>query len=576
MKKKITLAVLLNLIFGLSINAQAPSWGWAKTAGGVQEDNGKSIVTDASGNVYATGFFRSPTITFGTTTLTNADISGNTDDVFIVKYNSAGILQWALSEGGMGNDEGSGISTDVMGNVYVTGNFTSSTLNIGFVTLSNADSVSQHYDIFLAKFSNSGNVIWAKSYGGNSDDNSNGINTDIGGSTYITGTYSSDTIKFDTTVFVDMGNLDIFVTKINSFGDVVWARNAWGSAEDKSAAVTTDSMGNVGITGYFFSNTINFDGTTLFKMDTSGNDTIGFTNDLFVAKYNSIGDLLWVRSAGGIGGYYDEVSSNGIAMNKKGETYITGYFRYDTLHFDLGNNLINNNTSRDFFLAKYDTVGNVSWSLSAGDYLDDEGRGIVVDNHGDVLVTGYYDNGNITFGTTTLTTTGFDSEVFVVKYDSLGSAYWAVTAGGVNGDFGNSVATFGTNNIYVTGQYYSPNASFDSFNINDAGLADIFIARIYPVTSVGIVDSKEKNKGLMVYPNPSVDFSIISYSLNKASSIELNIYNELGEVVASIVKDEVQAQGNYQYVFSAAESGIYFVKLQTSDGVMVQRLAYTK
>ena len=118
---------------------------WAKSAGGTSsDDEGLGISTDASGNVLVTGFFSSPTITFGSTTLTNA----GSRDIFVVKYDASGNALWAKSAGGTSSDDrGFAISTDASGNVLVTGSFQSSSITFGSTTLTNAGST----DIFVAK-----------------------------------------------------------------------------------------------------------------------------------------------------------------------------------------------------------------------------------------------------------------------------------------------------------------------------------------------------------------------------------------------------------------------------------------
>ena len=102
----------------------------------MNDDEGEKISTDASGNVYITGYFKSPTITFGTTTLTN-NSTANDADIFVVKYDSAGTVIWAKSAGGTGNDFGNGISATGDGNVYITGQFASPTITFGTTTLTN-------------------------------------------------------------------------------------------------------------------------------------------------------------------------------------------------------------------------------------------------------------------------------------------------------------------------------------------------------------------------------------------------------------------------------------------------------
>jgi hypothetical protein len=94
MKSKILLfAVIGSFCFLSKISySQAPAWLWAKSAGGTYSDIVNSIAVDASGNTYVAGYFYSPTLTFGSTTLTNIDNTGNTTDIFLAKLgNSTGI-----------------------------------------------------------------------------------------------------------------------------------------------------------------------------------------------------------------------------------------------------------------------------------------------------------------------------------------------------------------------------------------------------------------------------------------------------------------------------------------------------
>ena len=118
MKKLIFYSCLL-MISILSVNAQTPNWQWAKSAGGTGYESSTGVCTDASGNVFITGLFFSPTITFGTTTLTNAGGM----DIFIVKYDATGNVLWAKSAGGVYGERGQSVCTDASGNVFITGHY---------------------------------------------------------------------------------------------------------------------------------------------------------------------------------------------------------------------------------------------------------------------------------------------------------------------------------------------------------------------------------------------------------------------------------------------------------------------
>jgi hypothetical protein len=149
MKKLLLILNFSFLIFNSSF-AQAPAWTWANSAGGIYNDYIGSVATDAGANVLVTGYFYSPSITFGTTVLTNANASGSTTDMFVVKYDGAGNVLWAHSAGGTGDEGGSGVATDAGGNVLVTGWFYSPSITFGTTVLTNAGGS----DVFVAKLDN--------------------------------------------------------------------------------------------------------------------------------------------------------------------------------------------------------------------------------------------------------------------------------------------------------------------------------------------------------------------------------------------------------------------------------------
>jgi len=121
---------------------------WAKAAGGNKNDFCYSISIDASGNAYITGIFESATINFGTATLTNANSSGTTYDIYLVKYSSNGIVQWTSAAGGPADDLGKGVSADTSGNVFMTGYYKSNSLLFGATSITNAGD----NDIFIVKY----------------------------------------------------------------------------------------------------------------------------------------------------------------------------------------------------------------------------------------------------------------------------------------------------------------------------------------------------------------------------------------------------------------------------------------
>lgn len=375
---------------------------WAKKAGGTGSDEAKGIALDASGNLYVTGSFVS-TATFGTTSLTSSGWA----DIFIAKYDASGNEVWAQKAGGVFADEGCAIATDVSNNVYITGAF-SMTATFGATSISVADLVNTT-DVFIAKYDASGNVVFAKRAGGGVyGDIAYGIDVDASNNSYITGKYYWSA-KFGSTTIETGGTYDsdIFVAKFNAAGDAVWAKRAGRtttsqSSYDQGNAIAVDASGNSFVTG-------SFSGTAYF-----GNDSIASNatfEDIFLAKYDSAGNIIWVKSAGGTSNDY----GYGISIDGLGNAYITGSFIGEA-NFDT----ISISSNQDAFVAKYNPMGDILYvQKSTGIGLSAaSGRGIALSSTGNVFLTGEFGfepyPTSTVFGSDSLTSEGkFD--VFIAK-----------------------------------------------------------------------------------------------------------------------------------------------------------------
>ena len=460
-----------NRTFSLLINPKpsAPPFRWAVKAGGTGIDQAFSVGVDSSGKAYLAGDFYSPTLTFGAVTLTN---KGN-GDVFLAKYDNAGNVIGAVSFGAEGDDQLRGSATDASGNNYLSGWFSSTNLAFGATTLTNASTTN---DCFVAKLDKNGNVLWAKRAGGTNDDIATRIAADTNGNCCVVGYFSSPTIAFGSFTLTNVatdGSSDMFVTKYDTSGNVLWARSAGGPGFDIANAVAVDGSGNVYITGQFDGTNFNLSGTTLTNLGPSG------TSDMFLAKYNSAGALQWVKQAGG-----NDSEVAFLAADGPGNTYLAGYFVSGVLNFvGAGTSLTNSSLdgSESFFVAKYNSAGALQWAHSAvGDSYDD-GRGIAVDAAGNSYVAGFFGSDSITFGNATLMNyagAGGPAEVFVVKYDPAGNVLWAKRAGGSKADQGIRPALDPSGNLYLAGHFKSSNAQFDSTTLASSGNFDVFLALI--------------------------------------------------------------------------------------------------
>jgi hypothetical protein len=445
-------AVILFHLISLEIQAQSPDFAWARRAGGTEADAASRIRVDGSGNSYVTGIFRG-TATFGGTTLTS---SGSTD-IFIAKYDASGNVLWARQAGGQNIDASKNIAVDVSGNSYITGEFQGSA-TFGSNTLTS----SGNYDLFIAKYDASGNVLWARQSEGAGLEMGRGIAVDRSSNCYITG-YFDGSATFGSTTLTSSGSYDVFIAKYDATGNFQWAARAGSSGEDYGRNIALDGSGNSYITGTF-RDLASFGNTTL---------TSSGAEDIFIARYDASGNVLWAKRAGGI----NKDAANGIAVDGSGNSYITGEFQGNGTFGSI--TLTTTSSQPDIFIARYDVSGNVLWAKQAGGNSGDYGRNIAVDGSGNSYITGEFEV-SASFGNTTLTSSdGVD--IFVAKYNASGNVLWTKRAGGNLEERASGIDLDGSGNTYISG-YFLGEASFGSITIASSGASDSYIAKLGTVT----------------------------------------------------------------------------------------------
>jgi len=219
------------------------NWLWAVRAGGTLHDYGFGIAVDATGNSYLTGWFQG-NASFGSYPLT----SSGWNDIFAAKLDSNGNCLWAVRAGGTSWDFGYGIAVDVAGNCYLTGIF-DGTASFGPYTLTS----SGQRDIFTAKLDTSGNWLWAFRAGGTFDDYGRGIAVDASGNAYLT-RYFYWIASFGPYTLMSSGYNDIFAAKLDPNGNFLWAVRAGGTSLDSGFDIAVDAVGNCYLTGIFRGN----------------------------------------------------------------------------------------------------------------------------------------------------------------------------------------------------------------------------------------------------------------------------------------------------------------------------------
>lgn len=381
-------------------------------------------------------------------------------------FAQAASWQWARGAGSTGVDQAISTVVDANGNVYTIGWYTSASITFGSITLTNAGAASS--DIFVTKQDAAGNVLWAKSFGGANGDIGNSIAVDASGEVYITGWYASSTIVFGSSTLTNVGmGSDIFVVKLNATGNAVWAKNEGGSNSDRGNSIAVDASGNVFTTGGFMSATANF-GTVTVTNAASG------VNDVFVAKHDPSGNVLWAKSAGGSG----SEMGLGVDTDPSGNSYVTGSFASPSMNFGTGALTNASSGTQDIFVVKYDASGTAVWAKQVGGSADDFGNALVVSGNG-LCITGGFNSASINFSTTALNNVSAGtSDVFFTKYDLDGNLVWAIRAGNTDSEAGNGVDVDALGNFFIAGYFNSASLTFGSTTLNNvsSGYKDLFIA----------------------------------------------------------------------------------------------------
>lgn len=437
-------------------------------------DEGLSIVTSPSGNIYTTGFFIG-TADFdpgpGVYTLTG---TGNTD-IFVSKLDASGNFIWARRFGGPSvNARGLSIAIDAYENVYTTG-FFDGTVDFdpgpGVYTITASGT-----DVFVSKLDAAGNFLFAVNMGGASNEIGYGITLDSAKNIFITGNFQS-TADFDpsATIFniTSAGLNDAFVTKLDSLGKFIWAKGMGGSADDNGNSVSLDLLGNVYFTGSF-STIADFDpGPGTYTLASVGNA------DIFISKLDPSGNFVWTA---GIGGTTNDDGMS-ITTDAFGNVFTMGNF-FGTADFDPGAAVFNMSAVgvADVFVSKMDASGNLIWAKSIGGSGMDMARGIKLDLAGNIYLAGYFqttadfDPGP---GVLNFTTAGGE-DMFVEKLDVSGNLVWARRMGGTSNDFILGIDVDASGYIYTTGSFYGtvdfdPNAAF--YNMS-AQWIDVFVHKM--------------------------------------------------------------------------------------------------
>lgn len=378
----------------------------------------------------------------------------------IVSISSAQNWQWARHNGSIMFDAAGGIVVDVAGSVLYSGGFEGPYC---YFTDDTSNLCQGDNDFFLIKYDANGDQIWWKQFGGDNNGNNcfdgGGVIIDNNNCFYITGTYCNS-VNFGSNFFNDPTG-GFFIAKLDSNGNCIWAKEGKSPLEDAGIRAALDNAGYVYVCGTNAS-------TAIFDTDT-------IARGGFIAKYDTSGNLIWVKNKFRYLNLTTPTEAYPYDMKIYGShILISGNALNDTITIDTIT-IVSPQLITSPFLASFDLNGNVEWLKLFGGNHAGSGYVFSIDNAGNSIVTGGF-IGTGYFGNDTLTGNS-QSDYFLAKFDINGNIIWARQASSNQISFGWATSTnSGDGSTYVTG-YFSGNASFGNYNITANSSRDMFLAR---------------------------------------------------------------------------------------------------
>ena len=343
-------------------------------------------------------------------------------DAFVRKYGPAGGVVWTVQLGTSAVDAAYGLAADEGGNVFLTG---ATGGGLGGASAGGNDA-------FVCKYDAYGNEEWTRQLGTDSDDQGRGVALDGMGNILVCG-YTYGDLGGD-----NAGAADVFVSKFDPCGAVVWTRQFGTSSSDYGRGIAVDGTGCVVVSGETWG--------------ALAGPRAGFS-DAFVSKFDPCGGLLWERQFGTSTVDY----CSAVGVDDDGNVLVTGP--------TAGTLGAANAGGTDAFVYKFDPCGGLVWGDQLGSTLLDQSTGVSADPMGNVLVGGYTagDLGGANEGS---------NDLFLCKYDPCGTVLWMWQGGTDEADYGMAVSAEGPMDVLMCGY-----TAGDLAGAN-AGSHDAFVARL--------------------------------------------------------------------------------------------------
>jgi PKD repeat protein len=535
--------VFLALFFLLTISATVVSqshYSWVYNAGGSGDDQALAVTADNSGNIYVAGYFNG-TVNFGGA---NSLTSAGDKDLFLVKLNSSGVVQWAKKGGGTAADQAIDVKCDAAGNVYTLG-WHEGSATFGTTTIDNTDGAKS----FITKWDNNGNVLSVIKLGGYVKS----FVLDGSGNIYVASTFSG-TIKVITTTKTSQGGNDMYIAKLTSAGVESWVKTVWSSGGSETPIALALTPGDSLLVTGRFGSILNFEGSTAQGANNGG----ATSEDLFLAKYSNGGNFVWFKQFDGA--MANVVAPNSITTDAAGSIYLAGTY---STSINFYANFFTNSGGTDLFVAKLSSDGATAlWAKKVGGASDDAAFSIGLDNSNNVYFTGCY-SGNLTFETTNLPNNTLKN-IYLAKYNTTGTFQWVKNAGGNTDDGGLGMKVMSDGSALVCGNF-TTTAAFHGTNVTSNGGNDMFVAKstvaytplltaAFTATPLSVMAGSQvtftdqsvgtPNGWAWSFPGGTADTSniqnpVITYNTPGTYSVTLAVANALGETNQLVKTDYI-------------------------------------
>ena len=449
------------------LDPSAPYTGWVSAIHGIADDvldptwtpsygTGdwprvlRGVSTDLQEGLYVSGSF------FGRIWLGESELqSAGFSDILAAHLDEWGKPVWVRRFGSRGTDIAPDIATDSQGSALMTGMCSNGSDFDGFqvTTLGGSDACT-------AKLASDGAVLWVRTVGGAETDSGNEVCTDVADNVLVVGNTEGEVVAGQTRL-LHKGGMDSFVLKYDSDGGLLWARGISGGADEQGRGIATDPDGNVAVVGEF-SGTIQLGSLSL----TAASDQ----RDIFVAKYDPQGLLLWARRYGAAG----EDFARGVGIDAQGYIYVTGVFS-DKVPF--GQTTLQAESNREqLFLMRLTPDGETDWAQGMTGPGQGHGCEIEVAADGDSVIACDI-LGELQIGDRTITSLGI-REGIVARFSADGSLLWVKTLGATDASASFAIALDPNSDLVTTVGAFSGTIGNNGYSLTSVPDSSSYIIRL--------------------------------------------------------------------------------------------------